>query len=80
VTHPLQQLSAGAFQSLAPGLTIAEFGAGVQAMGVGPDGGRDAYLHGPLKFGPAERSASEDGATHPPPDVPSPNASGPGPR
>jgi hypothetical protein len=60
VTHQLQLLSPGAFQSLAAGLAIAEFGAGVQAMGPGPDGGRDLYFEGQLTFGPADKSSSED--------------------
>lgn len=49
--HQLQLLSPGAFQSMAAALAIAEFGAGVQAMGAGKDGGRDLYFEGSLKFG-----------------------------
>lgn len=60
MAHELQMLSPAGFQSLAAGLAIAEFGAGVQAMGPGPDGGRDLYFEGPLNWRPADRSSSED--------------------
>jgi hypothetical protein len=50
VRHQLQMLSPGAFQSCAAALAIAEFGAGVQVLGSGRDGGRDLYFEGPLKW------------------------------
>jgi hypothetical protein len=59
VKHQLQLLSPGAFQSMAAALAIAEFGAGVQVMGGGKDGGRDLYFEGPLNFGSADKSAVE---------------------
>ncbi|GAA3682122.1 hypothetical protein GCM10022237_46120 [Nocardioides ginsengisoli] len=57
--HQLQLLSPGAFQSMAAALAVAEFGAGIQVMGAGKDGGRDLYFEGPLTFGSTEESAGE---------------------
>ena len=44
----LELLSPGAFQSLAAGLALAEFGDAAHVMGAGPDGGRDLYVNGDL--------------------------------
>ena len=44
----LEQLGPVGFQDLAATLAMTVFGAGVQAMGPGRDGGRDLYHKGPL--------------------------------
>ena len=57
--HQLQLLSPGAFQSMAAGLAIAEFGSVAQVMGAGKDGGRDLYFEGPLTFSSFDKSSVE---------------------
>lgn len=44
----LEQVGPTGFQDLAGALCLATFGAGIQAMGAGRDGGRDLYHQGPL--------------------------------
>ena len=48
MTCDLEQLGATGFQDLAAALAVQTFGAGVQVMGSGRDGGRDMYFKGPL--------------------------------
>lgn len=48
MNNNLDQLGPIGFQDLAAALAVAEFGAGVQVMGDGRDGGRDMYHRGPL--------------------------------
>jgi hypothetical protein len=48
VNYNLQQFGPTGFQDLAAALAVATFGAGVQAMGAGRDGGRDLIYMGQL--------------------------------
>lgn len=48
LSYDLGRLGAVGFQDLAAALAVATFGAGVQVMGAGRDGGRDLYYRGPL--------------------------------
>lgn len=50
LTSNLEQLGATGFQDLAAALTVATFGAHVQVMGGGRDGGRDMYYKGRLAW------------------------------
>jgi len=50
----LEQLGPSGFQDLAGALAIAAFGPAVQLMGSGPDGGRDLFVDGDLRWEPAE--------------------------
>ncbi len=61
----LEQLGSTGFQDLAGALCLATFGAGVQAMGAGRDGGRDLYHQGPLHWSGTDGQPSEvwDGYT-----------------
>lgn len=63
--YNLEQLGPTGFQDLASALAIAEFGAGVQVMGAGSDGGRDAYFRGALTWRNREGQIAEvwDGYT-----------------
>lgn len=63
--YNLEQLGPTGFQDLAAALAIAEFGAGVQVMGAGRDGGRDLYFRGALTWRTREGAAAEtwDGYT-----------------
>lgn len=54
----LQQLGPAGFQDLAASLAVRVFGAGVQVMGAGRDGGRDLYHTGPLIW---NQVGSQDG-------------------
>jgi hypothetical protein len=53
VKYDLQQLGPTGFEDVAAALAVATFGAGVQVMGGGRDGGRDMYYRGP-SFGRRE--------------------------
>jgi hypothetical protein len=46
VDYDLEHLGTSGFQDLAASLAVAVFGAAVQVMGAGRDGGRDMYLEG----------------------------------
>ncbi len=46
--YDLEQLGPIGFQDLAAALVVQSFGAGIQVMGSGRDGGRDLYHKGPL--------------------------------
>lgn len=48
MAYNLEQLGPIGFQELAAALAMRIFGAGVQVMGAGRDGGRDLYHRGPL--------------------------------
>ena len=63
--HNLEQLGPTGFQDLAAALAIAEFGAQVQALGSGRDGGRDMYCNGSVIWSGSETSRAEvwDGYT-----------------
>ncbi|MEU0571277.1 hypothetical protein ABZ297_38595 [Nonomuraea sp. NPDC005983] len=65
MVYNLEQLGPIGFQDLAAALAMQTFGAGVQVMGAGRDGGRDLYFKGPLVWQPAEGQSSEvwDGYT-----------------
>jgi len=56
----LEQLGPVGFQELAGGLAIAAFGPAVQLMGAGPDGGRDLYVDGTLRWKAVEGDASTE--------------------
>ncbi len=48
--HSFEEFGPTGFQDLAAALAIAKFGAGVQVMGPGRDGGRDMYYEGQLEW------------------------------
>lgn len=55
--HDLEQLSPQAFQQMCASLALAVFGARLQLLGPGRDGGRDLYFRGDLPWS-AERPAT----------------------
>ena len=63
--YDLQQLGPTGFQDVAAALAVATFGAGVQVMGAGRDGGRDMYYKGPLVWAKTDDQLGEvwDGYT-----------------
>jgi hypothetical protein len=65
VNYNLQQFGPTGFQDLAAALAVATFGAGVQAMGPGRDGGRDLYYKGQLVWTKTDDQIAEvwDGYT-----------------
>jgi hypothetical protein len=65
VKYDLQQLGPTGFQDVAAALAVATFGAGVQVMGAGRDGGRDMYYKGPLVWAKTDEQVGEvwDGYT-----------------
>lgn len=65
MTVSFQSLGPQGFQELAAALAIRTFGAGVQAMGSGRDGGRDLYHRGKLVWQPSDGHPGEvwDGYT-----------------
>lgn len=65
VKYNLQHLGPTGFQDLAAALVVATFGAGVQVMGAGRDGGRDMYYRGQLVWAKTAEQPGEvwDGYT-----------------
>lgn len=65
VNYNLQQLGPTGFQDLGAALAVATFGAGVQVMGAGRDGGRDLYYKGQLVWTKSDGQLGEvwDGYT-----------------
>jgi hypothetical protein len=65
LAYNLEQLGPTGFQDLGAALAAATFGAGVQVMGSGRDGGRDLYFRGPLLWAKTPERAGEvwDGYT-----------------
>ncbi|HEX4402301.1 MAG TPA: hypothetical protein VHZ98_13335 [Galbitalea sp.] len=63
--YNLEQLGPIGFQDLAAALTVTTFGAAVQVMGAGRDGGRDMYVNGQLVWGVTDEQRAEvwDGYT-----------------
>lgn len=63
--YNLEQLGPTGFQDLAAALATGVFGAGLQVMGAGSDGGRDLYFRGSLVWPTDEGQAAEvwDGYT-----------------
>ncbi|MGI5293074.1 NACHT domain-containing protein [Nonomuraea polychroma] len=63
--YNLEQLGPTGFQDLAAALVVHTFGAGVQSMGAGRDGGRDLYYKGQLVWQKTDEQAGEvwDGYT-----------------
>ncbi|MFF0528686.1 NACHT domain-containing protein [Nocardia amikacinitolerans] len=63
--HDLARVGPQGFQDLAAGLAIAEFGAQVQILGAGRDGGRDMFCNGTIRWAGADGGPAEvwDGYT-----------------
>lgn len=63
MSERLEQLGPSGFQDLAAALALATFGAGVEVMGPGRDGGRDLYYRGSLTWDESNVPETWDGYT-----------------